>query len=102
MGDYFFLASSISLILLLNLVISSFPGGVEAATGLNTTALQESTDINASVNANKTSENNVVEQSGTIVDVYTNQNTENRYLGGLFLVYLILLIAWLIANIWIG
>lgn len=102
MGDYYFIASSISVILLMNLIISSVPAEVESATGLNTTAIQSQTDIGTSVNVNQTTEDNVVDQSGSLVDVYTNQNSENRFLAALFLVYTFLLIAWLVDKIWIG
>lgn len=102
MGDYYFIGASISFILLLNLAITSYPANIEKATGLNTTALQGNTNISAGVNPNQTTESNVVDQSGTIVDVYTNQNSENRFLAALFLLYTILLVWGLLDKIWVG
>ena len=102
MGDYYFIASSISVFLLINLVIVSFPSAIQSSTGLNTTALQNDTDLSANVQANQTTESNVVDQAGSLVNVYSNPTTQNRYLSSLFLLYVFLMIAWAVDKIWIG
>lgn len=102
MSDYYFFAASASFLLLFNFVLVSAPGIVGDTTGLNTTSLQNQTDIGTSVNANQTTENNAVDQAGQLASVYTNQSSTNRLLAGIFTVYLILFAAWLVDKVWIG
>jgi len=102
MGKYSFVVASTSFILLLNLLVTSFPGPVQQATGLDTESLQSSTDISANVNASETSESNVLNQAGDLVSVYTKPQSQNRFLGGIFLVYILALIVLLIDLIWPG
>lgn len=102
MGKYEFVVASTAFILLLNLVVTSFPGPVQQATGLDTESLQSSTNVSANVQANQTSENNVVDQAGSVVSVYTNPSSSNRVLAGIFTVYIVALIILLIDIIWVG
>lgn len=102
MGKYSFIIASTSFILLLNLAVTSFPAEVQQLTGLDTTSLQSSTNVSANVNANQTSENNVVDQAGSVIQVYTNPSTSNRVLGGIFTLYIVALTVLLIDIIWVG
>jgi len=102
MGKYEFIVASTAFILLLNLTITSFPGEINSVTGLDTSSLQSSTNVSATVQANQTDETNVVDQAGSIVQVYTNPSTSNRILGGVFTLYLVALIVLLIDIIWVG
>jgi len=102
MGKYSFIIASTSFIILLNIVVTSFPAEVQTLTGLNTTSIQSSTQVDAQINANQTSQTNVVDQSGSIVDVYTNPSTENRFLGAIFTLYIIAVIVLLIDILWVG
>jgi len=102
MSDYYFFAASASFLLLFNFALVSAPGILESATGLNTTSLQDQTDIGTSVNANQTTESNAVDQAGQLAAVYTNQNSTNQLLSIIFTIYLILFAAWLVDKVWLG
>lgn len=101
-GLYHFLAGSTAFFLLLNLLIISVPGAFQEYTGVNTTQLQDSTNISANVNSNQTTSTNVVSQADSIVSVYTNFESENQVLTAIGTVYTVLLAAALIDLIWVG
>lgn len=100
-GLYHFIGGSITFFLLLNLVILAIPTAVQEYTGINTTELQNSTNISASVDANQTSTENVVNQASSLVDIYTNFNSQNPVLIAIGTLFIILLIVALIDLIWL-
>ncbi len=101
-GLYHFFAGSTAFLLLLNLMIVSAPGAFQEYTGVNTTQLQESTNVTADVDTNQTSETNVVNQADGIVSIYTNFESENQIMSAIGTLYLLLLAVALIDLIWVG
>lgn len=88
MGKFFFTVSSITFILALNTAIFYFPGVVEQATGLDTSSLQQSTNVSADIDTN-TSETSTLDQVSSLAAVYSQPETTNRILGGIFLIFII-------------
>lgn len=99
---YTALAGTTAFILLLNLFLIAAPGPIQQYTGINTTALQDSTNVSATVNANQTSETNVVNQAGDLVSIYTNFSSENLLLNAIATLYTVILLVALIDLIWLG
>lgn len=99
---YAYTAGSVAFFVILNMLIVSFPAYVEGYTGINTTQLQDATNVSADVDANQTDSSNVVEQAGALVSVYTNFNSENLILSGIGTVFLLGLIVLLLDLIWVG
>lgn len=102
MGKYEFVASSASVFLLLQILLVSQPTFIQDFTGLNTTALQQNTNVSISdPSINQSTDTSLLDEvnplSGftdtlsDVVSVYTNPQTENRFLASLFVLYLILL-----------
>lgn len=102
MGAYHFAGGSIAFLLILNLLIVSFPTAMETYTGVNTTALQDSTNVSAGVDANQTSEDNVVDQMGDLVSIYTDFDSQNPILLAISTLFVALLIVLLVDLVWIG
>lgn len=101
-GQYSFIAGSLVFMLMLNLLLLTVPTTFESYTGVNTSQLQDSTNITADVNENQTSETNVVQQAGDLVSIYTNFQSENLILSAIGTIFVVLLIVTLIDLIWIG
>jgi len=101
-GLYHFIAGSIAFFLMLNLVILAIPTAVQEYTGINTTELQESTNISSNISANQTGTDQVVNQAGDIVSIYTNFNSQNPVLLAIGTLFLIVIAVVLIDLLWVG
>jgi len=101
MGAYKFVASSIAVFFIMNTLFVFFPGPIEKATGIDTSSLQEDTDISGNVETNVT-ETNSLDQAGQLAAVYNQPDTSNRALTGLILIYTFLGIAIFFDWGWIG
>jgi hypothetical protein len=80
------------------------PATVEDMTGLNTTALQDSTDYSSNIDtdANVTTGPNVVEQAKGLLDYLTGNSFQNFWLVALNFFTAVTLIVWAVTVIWIG
>lgn len=101
-GLYHFIGGSAAFLILLNLVILTVPTMVEDYTGVNTSQLQNSTNISADVQANQTDSSNVVNQATGLVSIYTNFESQNLILSAIGTIFIVLLIVALIDLIWVG
>lgn len=101
MGKYFFIASSITVFLALNASIYYFPGAVEGISGLDTSSLQEDTNVSTSVDSN-VSESSALDQASTLASIYTEPETSNRILGAILTIYLALLALLIVDIVWVG
>lgn len=101
-GLYHFVAASIGFFLLLNLVILAVPTMVQDYTGVNTSQLQESTNLSSNVSANQTGTNQVVDQASSLVAVYTNFESQNPILLAITTLFLFVIAVVLIDLLWVG
>jgi len=101
-GLYHFIGGSIGFFLLLNLVILAIPTMVQDYTGINTSQIQESTNISADLDPNQTSSTQVVEQASSLAAIYTNFDSQNPILIAIGTLFIILMVVALIALLWIG
>jgi len=101
-GLYHFVGASIAFFLLLNLVIVAAPTFIQDYTGINTSELQDSTNISADVSANQTGTTEVVNQASSLVAIYTNFDTQNPILLAITTLFLFVIGVVLIDLLWVG